>query len=50
MGEQQLDLALEPGQSIGIKGEFGRQNLQRDVAIQLSCREPDRPRPSRHSH
>jgi hypothetical protein len=39
LSEQQLDLALEPGQSFGIKGEFARQN-QRDVAIPLRVASP----------
>ena len=42
-----LRLAAEAGQPIGIGGEELRQDLDRDVTLEASCRARDRPRPFR---
>jgi hypothetical protein len=35
---QNLGLALETRQALGVKSKFGRQDLQRDVAINFVSR------------
>ena len=44
---EQLRFALEAREAVGIVREDVGQNLDRDVAIQLSYRGRDRPRPCR---
>ena len=44
---QDLRLALEARQPLGVRGERLGQHLDRHVAIELARRAPGRPRPSR---